>query len=95
MIKLEKESLGNSNSLSGNATTSTECGGNSTSKKMRFIDKYPNCGGCPGAVICESPFGGLIDPERVCNSYGNKEEQDAIEQELFNEIGECDPYGCC
>lgn len=93
MIKLEKESLGNSNSLSGNATTSTECGG--TSKKMRFIDKYPNCEGCPGAVICESPFGGLIDPERVCNSYGNKEEQDAIEQELFNEIGECDLYGCC
>jgi hypothetical protein len=39
MKKFKKESLGNSNSLSGNATTSTECGGNNT-LKGNFMEDF-------------------------------------------------------
>ena len=58
---------------------------------MKYIDKYPNCKGCPVYDFC----GTMISSIRLCNSYEDKEEQGQIEQDILNEIGIVDPYDCC
>ena len=34
---------------------------------MRYLDKYPNCIGCPVIKYC----GTMVSTSRCCNSYGN------------------------
>jgi len=34
---------------------------------MKYIEKYPNCIGCPVTKYC----GTMISTARLCNSYGN------------------------
>lgn len=36
---------------------------------MRYIDKYPNCEGCPVYKYCGTMVGSI----RLCNSYQEKE----------------------
>ena len=57
---------------------------------MKYIDKYPNCKGCPVYEFC----GTMISSIRLCNSYENKEEQEQIEQDVLD-VGIVDPYDCC
>ena len=59
--------------------------------KMKYLDKYPSCKGCPVSSFC----GTMVSSSRLCNSYENKEEQKDIEDEILSEIGVVDPYDCC
>ena len=34
---------------------------------MKYIDKYPNCVGCPIMKYC----GTMVSTAKACNSYGN------------------------
>lgn len=50
---------------------------------MSYLDVYKECARCPVSRFC----GTMVSCFRLCNSYGNKEEQKDIEQDMLNEMG--------
>ena len=58
---------------------------------MTYLEKHKSCDNCPIEAICDQYW----DTERICASLDNKEEADAISDEILTEIGAVDPYDCC